>query len=543
MPFPPSLDADPDETSPAFIAPFQAYLAGTVPAWDLPGITGTFTGLVDDPGGPSPGPLGRSAAGDPVGAFISLSGELLATALVSGTLLSRSDFPPASVGTFLGGLLGFVGGADTPLPAPHAPEAGPIGVPTQGAAGRPYPPPLGEDPGAMPFGALFSGTEAYHQSGYFLGVFGGVIGQAEGEIGSPPLPTPVIVAAPAPRLGPIDPIGTYPAYLRSTPDDPLHPSSLSGIFEVSDPDAGPLTENQNLDPSGSQAQLDGEIIVLVGETQPPFTTTRLPRLAFGPFINLSGLTYQVELAAFAKFGLAQVQFRLYANDQALPPFNTIGLAGLNAFVTSLVATLTSPAADLLAEARLTDAFGNVASVSVVLRGIPDTQGPTPPSFLFIAQLPAGPWLFVWGEAQDDFAISHYRLDQVDASGLPIATLASNLRQNYYTVDAPNLSGQRYRVVAFDPASNVSASSPIATAIASATSGPRITSVLARQVAGTGTIHVSWTVDPAGTPCTAVVVDARERPLSDTVVTTIGQATLTLSSAIGSGIYRVRVGTA
>jgi len=543
MPFPPSLGADPDETSSAFVAPFQAYLAGVLPAGDVPEISGRFTGNVDDSGWPSPGTLGRNADGDLVGAFVTFSGELAATALLSGTLVSRSDFPPASVCSYLGALLGFVGGADAPLPSLPSPGTSPLGVPTQGAAGHPFPPLLGDDPGAMLFGTLFSGTEAYHQSSYFLGVFSELIGQADGEIGAPPLPTPVAWASPTPRPGPIDPIGTYQAYLLSTPEGFLYPLSLPGVFDARDPDAGPLAENQNNDPSGSQAQLDGEISVLIGEIQPPFTTTRRPRLAFGPFINLSGLTYQVELAAFAKFGLDRIQYRLYANDQPAPPFNVIRLADLNTFVTSLVATLKNPAADLLAEAQLTDAFGNVANVSAVLEGIADTQSPTAPSFLFVAQLPAGPWLFVWGEAQDDFAIAYYQLEQVDASGQPIAILATDLRQNYYTADDPNIRGRRYRVIAFDPESNVSTSSPIATATASATSGPRISSVRARQVVGTGTIEVFWTVEPAGTPCTAVVVDARERPLSDTVVTTTGQATLTLFTSIGLGIYRVRVGTA
>ncbi|MBO9539692.1 hypothetical protein J7643_03770 [bacterium] len=544
MPFPPTLGADQDSSNSAFVATFQAYLAGESPVGDLPVIFATFAGVLDEADLSLLGALGRNAAGENYGGLVALSGDF-GPSMASGSLAARTDFPPTTTGSFQAGLLGYVGGvggADTTLPTPPIPTQGPTGLPTQGAAGRSYPPVLGIDPGAMLFGALFAGAESFHEASYFLGVFAGFVGQAEGQVGAPPAPTLATTNNPAPRAGTNDSISTFQAYLVATPESYQYPLRQLGAFDVVDPVAGPIATNQNNDPAGSQAQIDGEFTVFVGEIQPPFTTSRLPRLAFGPFLNLSGLTYQIELAAFAKFGLSQIKYRIFANDQSAPPFNVIGLTGLNTYVTNLVATLGHASADLHADGILTDAFGNVATVSVVLNGIPDTSSPTAPPFLYIAQLPEGTWIFVWGASSDNFAIDHYQIDQVDELGNPVGVLAE-VRQNYFTFDGGSIAGNRYRVLAFDPALNVSASSPIATAIASAAAEPRITAVQARQVPGTGTIQVSWVVDPAGTACTAIVVDGRDRPMSNAVVSTTGQASLTLSGAVGSGVYRVRVGTA
>lgn len=458
MPFPPDLGADPDSANPAFIATFEAYLAAGSSVQDLPAAVVAFPGL---------------------------AGE--ADLLAAGTRSAGAEFP-STAGAFLAGFLGFVGLAESALPNPPIPDYGPIGTPTIGAAGNPFPPSLGIDPdaGNSRFVATFQGHLA-----------------SGGEYWSF-----------APRLG--------------------------GAFDVPNPLAGTLGLNQHGDPGPSYAQLDGQFDVFSGQPQPPFATTRLPRLAFGPFLNLSGLTYQVEVAAFAKFGLTRIQYRIHANGQPTPPYNVIELVGQNGYATNLILTLGSAAADLHADAILTDVFGNVATQSVVLPGIPDTRAPSAAPFLFIAQLPDGTWLFVWGESADDFVVDHYRIDQVDTAGIPTGTFAASIRQNYLTTAGQDIAGNRYRVTAFDPAGNASIASPIATALGSETAGPQIRNALARQLPGTGTIHVAWEVDPPGTPCIAVVVDAQEQPLGSPIGSSNGHATLTLFDAARAGIFRVRV---
>ena len=422
-----------------------------------------------------------------VASFTGIAGD--SEVAVAGTRLAGAEFP-LTAGSYLAGFLGFVGGPDDVLPDPPIPDYGPIGSSTS-AAGNPFPPVLGTDPDA--------GNSRF--------------------------------------------VATFQGYLASMPEASQFPLRLIGAFDVADPQAGDLVLNQINDPGASYAQLDGQFDVFAGQPQPPFATTRLPRLAFGPFLVLSGLTYQVEVAAFAKFGLTRIQYRIHASDQPAPPYNVIELVGQNGFATNLILTLGSAAADLHADAILTDVFGNVATQTVVLPGVPDTQAPSAPPFLFIAQLPDGTWLFVWGEASDDFVVDHYQIDQMDAGGNLIGTFAGGIRQNYLTTAGQDIAGSRYRVTAFDPAGNVSIASPIATASGSETAGPQIRNVLARQLPGTGTIHVAWEVDPLGTPCIAVVVDAQEQPLSSPIASSNGHATLTLFDATRPGIFRVRVSAA
>lgn len=460
MPFSLTLGADQDNANSAFVATFQAYLAGSSPSGD--------------------GPVSFVAS-------LAILGE--ADLGSTGVLSPRTDGPPPTIGTFLGGIVDFVGTLESILPTPPVPNYGPIGAPTIGAQITPFPPVLGFD--ADSTNAAF--------------------------------------------------VSTFQGYLLPQSESYQFLLQLAGVI-VSDPTPAALGSILQNDPGSSYAQLDGQFDVFVGQSLPPFTTIRLPRLAFGPFINLSGLTYQIELDAFAKFGLTQIQYRLYASDQSTPPFNVISLTGLNTYVTNLVSTLGNAAANLHADAILTDSFGNVSTLSVVRFGIPDTQAPTAPPFLYISQLPDGTWLFVWGASSDNFAIDHYQIDQVDSNGNPIGALATGVRQNYYTLTGISVAGNRYRVIAFDPALNVSPSSPIATAVANVAAEPQISNVLAHQVPGSGTVQVSWLVNPTGTPCTAVVVDGLDRPLSDAIVSANGHATLTLSGPITAGIYRVRVGT-
>ncbi len=461
MPFPPDLGADPDSANSAFLATFEAYLAAQAPLRELAAVVVSFPGITGD-----------------------------ADLLAAGARSAGAEFP-SSASVFLGGFLGFVGGAESALPNPPLPDYGPIGTPTIGAAGNPFPPMLGTDPD--------SGNSRF--------------------------------------------VATFQGYLASGSESWSFPARLDGAFDVPDPLAGTLGLNQHGDPGPSYAQLDGQFDVFAGQPQPPFATTRLPRLAFGPFLNLSGLTYQVEVAAFAKFGLTRIQYRIYSNDQPTPPYNVIELVGQNGFATNLILTLGSAAADLHADAILTDVFGNVATQTVVLPGVPDTQAPSAPPFLFIAQLPDGTWLFVWGESTDDFVVDHYRIDRVDTAGNQTGTFAAGIRQNYLTAAGQDIAGNRYRITAFDPAGNASIASPIATALGSEIAGPQIRNVLARQLPGTGTIHVAWEVDPPSTPCIAVVVDAREQPLSSPIGSSNGHATLTLFDATRPGIFRVRVSAA
>lgn len=395
---------------------------------------------------------------------------------------------PATAGAYLGGILGFVGGiggADTVLPAPPLPDYGPI-RPNQGALATAFPPALGTE-------------EANAQ---FVGTFEGYL----------------VALAEA--------METLPSFGGQIPAD-LAPGSLG--------------QNQQNDPAGSQAQLDGQFDVFVGEVQPAFSTTRLPRLAFGPFLNLAGLTYQIELDAFAKFGLTQVQYRIYANDQATPPYNVINLGGQTSFTTSLILTLDSPAATLHADAVLTDAFGNVAAQPVSLPGVPDTSPPTAPPFLYVVQTSDGTWLFVWGAATDDFVVDHYQIDQVDQSGNLVATLAGGIKQDYF-LSRGAVAGNYYRVLAFDLAGNISPSSPIVQAIAASVQPVVITisEVMAQQVPGTESISVSWVVTPAGTSCTAVIVDALDHPIGTPVTTAAAQATLTAPAGTSPALFRVKV---
>ena len=155
----------------------------------------------------------------------------------------------------------------------------------------------------------------------------------------------------------------------------------------------------------------------------------------------------------------------------------------------------------------------------------------------------GTWLFVWGPSTDDFVVDHYRIDQVDEAGNPTAVFAAGVRQNYFTASGENLAGRRYRVLAFDPAGNTSAASPIAVATGNVVAESRVRNVLARQLPGTSAVHVTWDVAPLGTPCVAQIVDARERALSDLVVSPNGQATLTLLDPTRAGIFRIRVSPA
>ncbi len=406
---------------------------------------------------------------------------------MAGTRGAKAEFP-TTAGAYLGGFLGFVGGVDPALPSPPVPDYGPIGEPTIGATGSAFPPPLGSDP----------------------------------DCGNPAF------------------TASFQGYLFPAPEAYLSIPHLAGGFDAPDPAAGALAKNQSNDPDGSQAQLDGQFDVFVGQVQPPFSTTRLPRVAFGPFLNLSGLTYQVELDAFAKFGLTHIQYRIYANDQPTPPYNVVGLAGQNGFATNLILTLDSAAASLRADAILTDTFGNVAAQSVVLPGVPDTQPPTAPPFFFIAQLSDGTWLFVWGESTDNFVVDHYQIDQVDTDGHLAGIFAAGIRHNYFTTADANPAGNRYRVTAFDPAGNVSDSSPIATAVGNVAAAAQIRNVLARQLAGSAAVQAAWDVTPLGTSCIAVVVDAQERPQSIPVVSSNGHATLTLFDSARAGIFRVRV---
>lgn len=460
MPFPPALGADPDSANSAFLATFEAYLAAPYPGGDVPSHAVALSGVPGDADVPA-----------------------------AGTRTAGAECPATS-GTYLGGFLGYAGGADGALPDPPVPDYGPMGYST-GAAGTSFPPALGADPDA----------------------------------GNPAV------------------VGTFQAYLGTRAESWTFLPRLSGGFDVPDPVVGALGKNQVNDPAGAQAPLDGRFGVFVGEAEPPFTTARLPRLAFGPFRNLAGLTYQVELDAFAKFGLTRIQYRIWASGQSPPPYNDLSLAGQNGFSTDLVHTLGNAAADIRAEAIVTDVFGNRASQTAVLPGIPDVESPTAPPFLYIAQMPDGTWLFVWGTSSDDFVVDHYRIDQVDEGGEPVAVFAANIRQNYFTTSGENLAGRRYRVVAFDPVGNTSAASPIATAAGNVVAESRVRNVLARQIPGTATVHVTWDVAPLGTPYVAQIVDARERPLSEPVVSPNGQATLTLLDPTKAGIFRVRVSPA
>ncbi len=488
MPFPPTLTAD--EANPAFVATFEAYLAsGDSPALgdDFPSTEASWTGAIADSDLPASDAwaIQSGASGNPPATYPGAIEE--AGLPIAGTLYAGTDFQ-VTVASFLGGLLGYVGGVDgedTALPAPPAPDYGPI-RPNQGAAATANPPALGTDDSNSQF------------------------------------------------------VGTFEGYLVPLPEAMAALPAWEGQIAIDLP-AGPIGDNQLDDPAGSQAQLDGQLDVFVGEIQPPFTTSRLPRLAFGPFINLSGLTYQVELDAFAKFGLAQIQYRIYANDQGTPPYNVINLTGQASYTTSLILTLDSQAATLHADAILTDSFGNVATQSVALPGVPDTVPPTAPPFLYVVELPDGTWLFVWGPSTDDFLVDHYQIDQVDSSGDLITNLAADIRQNYY-LWSKAAAGNSYRVLAFDLAGNVSPSSPIAKAIAAATEviPVEITEVMAEQVPGTATIQVSWVVSPTGTPCTAQIIDRLERPISLPVTSATGQATLTVPDAVSAGLYRVKV---
>ncbi len=488
MPFPPTLTSD--EANPAFVGTFEAYLAsGNTPALgdDFPTTEAIWPGTIAESDLPASGAW-TSLGGDLANPPATYAGAVEEAALPApGSLYAGTEFR-TTAGFFLGGFLGYVGGVagtDSPLAAPPSPDYGPI-RPNQGAAVTAYPPTLGTD-------------------------------DANGQL-----------------------VGTFEGYLVPLPEAMLSPLASAGQI-VTDLAAGAIGQNQENDPAGSQAQLDGQFDVFVGELQPPFSTSRLPRLAFGPFLNLAGLTYQIELDAFAKFGLAQIQYRIYANDQASPPYNVINLAGQASYTTSLILTLDSPTATLHADAFLTDSFGNVATQSVALPGVPDTVPPTAPPFLYVVELPDGTWLFVWGPATDDFMVDHYQIDQVDSSGDLITNLAAGLRQNYY-LWAGAAAGNSYRVLAFDLAGNASPSSPIAKAIAAATETTPvdITEVMAEQVPGTATIQVSWVVTPQGTPCTAQIIDGLERPISLPVTSATGQATLTIPDAVSAGLYRVKV---
>ena len=488
MPFLPTLAAD--EANTAFVGTFEAYLAsGNSPALgdDFPTTEASWPGAIAE------SDLSASDAwaiqdGDPANPPASYTGAVEEAALpIAGTLFAGTDFKVAAA-SFLGGFLGYVGGvdgSDTSLATPSSPDYGPVRT-NQGAAGAVFPPTLGTDETNPQF------------------------------------------------------VGTFEGYRVPLPEAMQSPLASDGQI-VTDLSAGAIGQNQLTDPAGSQAQLDGEFDVFVGELQPPFTTSRLPRLAFGPFINLSGLTYQIELDAFAKFGLSQIQYRIYANDQATPPFNVINLAGQASYTTSLILTLDSPAATLHADAILADSFGNVATQSVALRGVPDTSPPTAPPFLYVVELSDGTWLFVWGPSTDDFLVDHYQIDQVDSSGDLITNLAANLKANYYLWPGA-AAGNSYRVLAFDLAGNVSPSSPIAKAIAVATEATpvEITEVMAEQVPDTASIQVSWVVTPQGTACTAQIVDGLDRPISLPVTSATGTATLTIPEAVSAGLYRVRV---
>ena len=488
MPFPPTLTAD--EANPQFVGTFEAYLAsGDSPALgdDFPTTEVSWPGAIAESDLPPSGAwtISGSDLATPPATYSGALDEFAPS--TAGTLYAGTDFRAAAAG-FLGGFLGYVGGvdgSDTSLATPSSPDYGPI-RPNQGAAGAAFPPTLGTDEANSQF------------------------------------------------------VGTFEGYLVPLPEAMQSPLASDGQI-VTDLSAGAIGQNQLSDPAGSQAQLDGQFEVFVGEIQPPFTTSRLPRLAFGPFINLSGLTYQIELDAFAKFGLAQIEYRIYANDQATPPFNVINLAEQASYTTSLILTLDSPAATLHADAILADSFQNVATQSVALPGVPDTVPPTAPPFLYVVELPDGTWLFVWGPATDDFLVDHYQIDQVDSSGDLITNLAAGLRQNYY-LWAGAAAGNSYRVLAFDLAGNASPSSPIAKAIATATQATpvEITEVIAEQVPETATIRVSWVVMPQGTPCTAQIVDGLDRPISLPVTSATGAATLTVPDAVSAGLYRIKV---
>ncbi len=488
MPFPPTLTDD--ERNLAFIGTFEAYLAsGDSPALgdDFPTTEASWSGAIADSDLPCSDvwAIHGTDPANPPANFLGALGE--ATLPIAGTLLAGTDVKSTAAG-FLGGFLGYVGGvdgSDTTLTAPPSPDYGPI-RPNQGAVGAAFPPALGTDETNSQF------------------------------------------------------IGTFEGYLVPLPEA-MQVQLTSGGEILSDLAAGAIGQNQLSDPAGSQAQLDGQFDVFIGEIQPPFTTSRLPRLAFGPFINLSGLTYQIELDAFAKFGLAQIQYRIYANDQGTPPYNVINLAGQASYTTSLILTLDSAAATLHADAILTDSFGNVATQSVSLSGVPDTVPPTAPPFLYVVELPDGTWLFLWGPSTDDFLVDHYQIDQVDSSGDLITNLAVDIRQNFYLWSGA-AAGNSYRVLAFDLAGNVSPSSPITKAIAAATVATpvEITEVMAEQIPGTATILVNWVVAPQGTACTAQIVDGLGRPVSLPVTSATGQAALTVPDAVAAGLYRVKV---
>ncbi len=486
MPFPPTLTDD--ERNLAFVGTFEAYLAsGNSPALgdDFPVTEASRSGAIaesDLPYSDAWAIHGTEPANPPAN-FLGALEE--ATLPIAGTLFAGTDFKSTAAG-FLGGFLGYVGGVDggdTTLAAPPSPDYGPIRL-NQGAATSAFPPALAADERNLQF------------------------------------------------------IGTFEGYLVPQPEAMEVLPTFGGEILV-DPEAGPMGANQQNDPAGSQAQLDGQFDVFVGSPQPPFTTSRLPRLAFGPFLNLSGLTYQIELDAFAKFGLAQIQYRIYANDQPTPPFNVINLGGQASFTTSLILTLDSAAAALHAEAVLSDSFGNIASQSVLLPGVPDTTPPTAPPFLYVLELPDSTWLFVWGQSTDDFVVDHYQIDQVDPSGDLITNLATGIEPNYYIWDGV-AAGNSYRVLAYDLAGNVSPSSPITQAVATVFPDIEITEVIAEQLPGTDTILVAWAVTPSGTPCTAMIVDALEHPIGDPVVSTTGQATLTVPTTVSAGLFRVKV---
>ena len=194
MPFPPVLGADPDSANSAFVATFEAFLAARDPGSETPAIVTAWSGVAGDADVPA-----------------------------AGTRSAGSEFP-ATAGLYLGGFLWFAGGSDGALQTPPVPGHGPIGSPTTGAAGTPFPPIFGADP----------------------------------------------------DTGNLAVVGTFQAYLGARAEAWVYLPRLSGGFDVPDPVAAALGKNQVNDPTGSQAELDGQFGVFVGEADLVVGRHRLP---------------------------------------------------------------------------------------------------------------------------------------------------------------------------------------------------------------------------------------------------------------------------
>lgn len=324
-------------------------------------------------------------------------------------------------------------------------------------------------------------------------LYGGFIGFTDGEnlnLPSPPVEEPPVFnhyggagSVSDPELG-TDPdqnnafiLGTFPARADYDASGVSPPFIQTGSGDVLGIDVESLGVFNGVTVSPPTFTIyDGSFIEFAGEPVSAVVDSELPTVAFSAFSEDLNNNVSTQLQAYDRFGLQQVEYRIYLSTQIVPAYTVIAVSGRD-YATSLTIARSNPYATVYVEARVTDVSGNVRTVLASSSGLIDSTPPTAPPWI-ISQVVLSrndgtqQVRFSWGEASDNTYIDYYDLYLVENNAVTATKLnLSGVEDTTFLYDGIAITDETYEVVAIDSASLPSTGNPRTTVVVSTVCPP------------------------------------------------------------------------